>query len=115
LAGPDPDGLAFFGRSPTGTSTNDPDQELAYLVIASTVPAALIGFLLRRLFESAVRSPWVVVFNFVLVGVLFIVGEAVGTRTRRASEARLREALGIGLAQATALVPGSPVRGPRSR
>jgi len=85
---------------------NDPDQRLAYLVIASTVPAALIGFLFEGFFEDTVRSPWVVVFNFVLVGVLFIVGEAVGTRTRRAPKLGFGEALGIGLAQATALVPG---------
>jgi undecaprenyl-diphosphatase len=48
----------------------------------------------------------VVVFNLVLVGVLFIVGEAVGRRTRTASKLTFREAVGIGLAQAAALVPG---------
>jgi undecaprenyl-diphosphatase len=85
---------------------NDPDQRLAYLVLASAVPAALIGFLFEDFFEDTVRSPWVVVFNFILVGVLFIVGEAVGTRTRRASKLGFGEALSIGLAQAMALVPG---------
>ena len=85
---------------------NDPDQRLAYLVIASAGPAALIGFLFEDFFEDTVRSPWVVVFNFILVGVLFIVGEAVGTRTRRASKLGFGEALSIGLAQAMALVPG---------
>ena len=98
--------LAFFRSFSYRDLDNDPDQRLAYLVIASTVPAALIGFCFEDFFESAVRSPWVVVFNFVLVGVLFIVGEAVGTRTRRASKLGFGEALGIGLAQATALVPG---------
>jgi undecaprenyl-diphosphatase len=85
---------------------NDPDQRLAYLVIASAAPAALIGFLFGDFFEDTVRSPWVVVFNFILVGVLFIVGEAVGTRTRRASKLGFGEALSIGLAQSMALVPG---------
>ena len=85
---------------------NDPDQRLAYLVIASTVPAALIGFLFENFFETTVRSPWVVVFNFVLVGILFLVAEAAGSRSRRASKLRFGEALAIGLAQATALVPG---------
>src|SRR5215211_1126913 len=85
---------------------NDADQRLAYLVIASTVPAAVIGFLFEGFFENTVRSPWVVVFNFALVGVLFLVAEAVGSRSRRASKLRFGEAVGIGLAQATALVPG---------
>jgi undecaprenyl-diphosphatase len=98
--------LAFFRSFSYRDLDNDPDQRLAYLVIASTVPAALIGFLFEGFFEDTVRSPWVVVFNFVLVGVLFIVGEAVGTHTRRASKLGFGEAIGIGLAQATALVPG---------
>lgn len=97
--------LAFL-RSFRQRNFSDPDQRLAYLVLASTVPAALIGYFLEDLFETAVRSPWVVVFNLVLVGVLFIVGEAVGRRTRKASRLSFWEAFGIGLAQAAALVPG---------
>jgi undecaprenyl-diphosphatase len=92
--------------SPGGRDLADPDQRLAYLILASTIPAALIGFFLEGFFEEAVRSPWVVVFNLVLVGVLFIVSEAVGSRTRRADKLRFVEAGGIGLAQAAALVPG---------
>src|SRR5215211_2005069 len=95
--------LRSFGRMDL---VNDPDQRLAYLVIASTVPAALIGFLFEGFFENTVRSPWVVVFNFVVVGVLFLVAEAVGSHSRRAAKLGFGEAFGIGLAQATALVPG---------
>src|SRR5215212_5670605 len=92
--------------SPGGRNLADPDQRLAYLILASTIPAALIGFLFENFFETAVRSPWVVVFNLVLVGILFIVGEAVGAKTRLADKLRFSEAVGIGLAQAAALVPG---------
>jgi undecaprenyl-diphosphatase len=92
--------------SPGGRNLADPDQRLAYLILASTIPAALIGFLWENFFETAVRSPWVVVFNLVLVGTLFIVGEAVGAKTRLADKLRFSEAVGIGLAQAAALVPG---------
>jgi undecaprenyl-diphosphatase len=92
--------------SPGGRNLADPDQRLAYLILASTIPAALIGFLFENFFETAVRSPWVVVFNLVLVGILFIVGEAVGSKTRLADKLRFSEAVGIGLAQAAALVPG---------
>ncbi len=99
-------GAFLRSLSPGGRNLANPDQRLAYLVLASTIPAALIGFLLEDLFETAVRSPWVVVFNLVLIGVLFIVGEAVGSKSRRADKLRFPEAVGIGLAQATALVPG---------
>ena len=99
--------IAFFRSLSHRDLANDADQRMAYLIIAATVPAALIGFFLEGFFEGpAVRSPWVVVFNFVLVGVLFIVGEVVGKRTRRASKLGFGEAVGIGFAQAAALVPG---------
>ena len=98
--------FAFFRSFVNRDLANDADQRLAYLVIASTVPAALIGFLFEGFFEQTVRSPWVVVFNFVLIGALFILGEAVGRRSRRASKLRFWEAIGIGFAQAAALVPG---------
>jgi undecaprenyl-diphosphatase len=98
--------LAFFRSFSHRDLANDADQRMAYLIIASTVPAALIGFLFEGFFEETVRSPWVVVFNFVLIGVLFIVGEVVGKRTRRASTLGFGEAVGIGFAQAAALVPG---------
>ena len=98
--------LAFFRSFEHRDLAHDPDQRLAYLVIASTIPAALIGFLFENFFEDTVRSPWVVVFNFVVVGILFLVAEAVGSHRRKASRLGFGEAVGIGVAQATALVPG---------
>lgn len=84
----------------------DRDQRLAYLVLASTVPAVFIGYSLEGFFEGAVRNPWVVVFNLVLVGALFIVAEGVGTKSRTAEKLGFAGAIGIGFAQAAALVPG---------
>jgi undecaprenyl-diphosphatase len=84
----------------------DADQRMVYLILVATVPAGIIGFFFEDFFATTVRSPWVVVNNLVLVGVLFIVGEAVGRKSRQASKLTFLEAVGIGLAQATALVPG---------
>ncbi len=97
---------AFVGSLTRGRNLQNPDQRLAYLIIASTVPAALIGFLFQNFIESQTRQPWIVVFNLVLVGVLFIVAEAAGRHSRRASKLGFVEAIGIGIAQAAALVPG---------
>jgi undecaprenyl-diphosphatase len=97
--------VAFLGSLRT-RSLADPNARLAWLVLASVVPAALIGALFEDFFATAARNPWIVVFNLVLVGVLFIVAEAVGRRTRRADKLTFLEAVGIGFAQAAALVPG---------
>ncbi len=96
---------AFF-RSLASRSISEPDARLSYLVLASTVPAALIGYFLEPFFENQVRSPWVVVFNLAVVGALFIVAEVVGRKSRTASKMKFSQAVGIGVAQAAALVPG---------
>jgi undecaprenyl-diphosphatase len=89
-----------------GRNLADPDQRLAYLVVVSTIPAVLIGFFLEDFFETAVRNPWVVVINLVVVGLLFLVGEAVGRKSRPAEKLGFFGAFAVGLAQAAALVPG---------
>jgi undecaprenyl-diphosphatase len=93
-------------RSLSGPDLADIDQRMAFLVLAATIPAGIIGFLFENFFAAAVRSPWIVVANLVLVGALFIVAEAAGRKSQRASKLTFVEAVGIGLAQAAALVPG---------
>jgi undecaprenyl-diphosphatase len=95
-----------FLRSLPRPDFSDPEVRLAYLVLVATVPAALIGFLFEDFFATQVRSPWVVVFNLVFVGMLFLVAEAVGRKGRDASRLGLAGAFAVGLAQASALVPG---------
>lgn len=99
---------AAFLRSLSADTRNlsMPDQRMAYLILASTVPAAVIGFFLEDFFSTAVRNPWVVVVALVVVGALFIVAEAAGSHSRKASGMSFRSALGIGFAQAAALIPG---------
>ena len=96
---------AFLG-SLGAPNFSDPQQRMAYLILVATVPAGLIGFFFEDFFKTAVRSPWVVVLNLALVGVLFIVAEALGRKSRRASKLSFLEAAGIGFVQAAALVPG---------
>ena len=76
------------------------------------MPAALIGFLFEGFIEGQTRQPWLVAFNLAFVGVLFIVAEAAGRHSRRASKLGFVEAIGIGFAQAAALVPGVSRSGP---
>ncbi|WP_165874262.1 undecaprenyl-diphosphatase UppP [Rubrobacter taiwanensis] len=95
-----------FLRSLRAPSFSDPDQRLAYLILAATFPAAVIGFLFEDFFSSSARSPWVVVAMLVVVGILLIVGEKVGRMDRQASKMSFLGAVGVGCAQAAALIPG---------
>jgi len=95
-----------FVRSLRGPNFEERDQRMAYLILVATIPAGVIGLLFQGFFESQVRSPWLVAFNLVLVGALFIAGEVVGRQTRTSDKLGFKEAVGIGLAQTVALFPG---------
>jgi undecaprenyl-diphosphatase len=88
------------------------ERHLIVLLVLGTLPAVMLGFAfekwLRHLFGSPVAAALFLVING---GVLFV-GErlrrqanAVGDR-RKLAQAGWREALLVGLFQATALVPG---------
>jgi undecaprenyl-diphosphatase len=76
------------------------------LILVACIPAGVVGLLFQNFFEDEVRSPWLVAFNLVLVGALFILGEDVGRQTRTSDKLGFKEAIGIGLAQTAALFPG---------
>lgn len=75
-----------FLRSLPRPDFSDPQVRMAYLILIATVPAGLIGFFFEDFFATEVRSPWVVVFNLVFVGLLFLAAEAVGRKTESASK-----------------------------
>ena len=88
-------------------AAEDPDRRMAFLILAATVPAGIFGFFFEGFLAGPmVRSPWVVVFNLVLVGALFLVAEAAGGKDRGMEKLGFPGALAVGLAQASALVPG---------
>ena len=96
---------AFFSSLPR-PDFSDAEVRMTYLILVATVPAGLIGFFFEDFFATEVRSPWVVVFNLVFVGVLFLVAESLGRKTEAASKLGPLGAFGVGLAQAAALIPG---------
>jgi undecaprenyl-diphosphatase len=84
----------------------DPLAWLMWLLIAGSIPAAVLGYLLEDLFESLFGKPaWVSAFLLVTAGLLAL-SERIGDRVRSADELRLPDALLIGLGQAAAIAPG---------
>jgi undecaprenyl-diphosphatase len=84
----------------------DSDRKLAWLILASTVPAVLAGLLLEDAAATAFREARLVAVTLVLGGALLWLGDRVGARTRTISAITFPIAIGIGAAQAVALVPG---------
>ena len=98
-------GRAFLCSLPR-PDLSDSEVRMVYLILVANFPAALIGFLFEDFFATQVRSPWVVVFNLVFVGALFLIAEAANRKTESASKLGFLGAFAVGMAQAAALVPG---------
>ncbi|MCS7238258.1 MAG: undecaprenyl-diphosphate phosphatase [Thermoguttaceae bacterium] len=79
---------------------------VAALVIVASIPAGVVGVLLRQTAEDVLESPWVAVGGLVATGLLLYLGEQAGRGERTYKELSLREAMLIGCFQAVAIVPG---------
>jgi undecaprenyl-diphosphatase len=85
---------------------DDPDRRLAWLIAAATVPAIVAGVLFNDIIENNVRQVGLVALMLVVGGAILWLAEHNGARTRAITDLTMPAALGIGAAQAIALVPG---------
>lgn len=84
----------------------DPNRRLAWLLVVTAVPGALAGVVLSDTVEGHVRQPGVVALLFVVGAGLLWFADRWGAKTRPLEALTFRDALGIGVAQAFALLPG---------
>jgi len=85
----------------------DPERRLAWLLVVSVIPAALLGAGLESFFDETFREhyQWIALFAIVGAALLWL-GERAGTQARDLHAVTLRDAATIGVAQAVALFPG---------
>jgi len=74
--------------------------------IIGTVPAVLVGLSIEHLISRYLRNPWIVVFTLIFVAVLIFLAEKFSKKIREYSDFNIKHSFFIGLAQATALIPG---------
>ena len=97
---------AWFGSLRDRSIGADPDRRLAWLLVLSTIPAVVAGLVLNDLIETTFREARLVAVTLVVGAVILWLAERVGSRTRRIADLSTAGVLGIGVAQAIALVPG---------
>ncbi len=81
------------------------DKRLAFLVVA-TIPGGIAGKLLNDYAETTFRSPLLIAAALAIMGVLLWSVDRFAARSRSIEEITLRDAVLVGLAQVTALIPG---------
>jgi undecaprenyl-diphosphatase len=96
---------AFFGAVRDRSLDGNPDRRLAALLAVATVPALILGLLLRDL-ENVIREVGLVAVMLVVGAAILWLAERTGSRQRMALDLSFRQVLAIGGAQAIALIPG---------
>jgi undecaprenyl-diphosphatase len=107
-----------FVRSVRGRSTpRDLDARLAWVIIIGTIPAGILGVALEHKLRTLFASPTSAAIFLTINGVLLLAverfrrrppqaGDGEGDGDERIAKMGFRQALGIGAAQALALIPG---------
>ena len=95
-----------FVRSLKAGETRDQDARLGWYILLGTIPIAIFGLAFRNQIESGARDLYVIGTALMVLGLVLLAAEKVGTRERDMDTITPRDGLVVGLAQALALVPG---------
>jgi undecaprenyl-diphosphatase len=90
------------------------DAQMAWMIAAGSVPIVVFGVLFKDSIETSLRSLYVISGSMILLALALMLAE-IFTRRRAAHNVPLKsldklswgDAIGVGLAQAVALIPGS--------
>jgi undecaprenyl-diphosphatase len=88
-------------------AASDPHARLAWQIVAATVPLGIAGLLAADFIENELRSHMVIAATTILFGVTLWAADRFGRRSRNEQEMSWGVAIGVGIAQAVALIPGT--------
>lgn len=80
---------------------------LIWPIIIACIPAMIAGVLLEKTLDSTFRShPIYIALPLMVLGILLLIADRVGKKTKPLEEITLKDCMIIGVAQALALIPG---------
>src|SRR5204862_1109819 len=101
------DHLALLSGGKTGKGLSH-EAWLGWLVIIGSIPVAVIGLLFKKQIEGTfTKDLWVIATMMVVIAVLLVLAEILGTKRRGMRDLGLKDSLAVGFAQCLALIPGS--------
>ena len=82
------------------------DARLGWYIVLGTIPIGIFGVLFKDQIETGARDLYLIGVALIVLGLVLLVAEKVGTRERSIEDIRTKDGFAIGLAQALALIPG---------
>jgi undecaprenyl-diphosphatase len=83
-----------------------PTEDLLWKLAAATLPVGIVGWLVQDWVAEQARNPVLIGWTSILFGLVLGLADRFGRKGLAVEELRWRSAIGVGLAQAVALVPG---------
>lgn len=97
-------GLPRLARGQVDT----PGAKLAFLLVVATIPAVLLGLVLKLTgLDDAMRSVSVIAWTMIIFGLVLYWVDQKGAEVKQATDWSMRDAVIMGLWQALALIPGT--------
>ena len=102
-------GQAEGGRALRGDRAGPPldrDARLGWYIVLGTVPIGLLGVIFKDQVETGARNLYLIAGALIVLGLVLLLAERVGSRDRGMEEIRTADGFTVGIAQALALIPG---------
>jgi undecaprenyl-diphosphatase len=82
------------------------DARIGWYIVLGTIPIGIFGVLFKDQIETGARDLYLIGTALIVLGLVLLLAEKVGTRDRSLEQIQAKDGLAVGLAQALALVPG---------
>ena len=101
-------GMRFSGTRGVRPIWLSDESWLGWLIIIGSIPIGTVGLYFKDLIEGPeTKNLWVIATMMIVVAVLLIFAELVGSQRKDVRDFGLTDALAVGFAQVLALIPGA--------
>jgi undecaprenyl-diphosphatase len=97
---------AFFRGLFSSAVRKTLDFKMAMFVIIGSIPVAIVGLAFRHFIEVTVRTLWVISVTLIVFGVILLISDRVGAKTKEIKELNAKSAILFGLGQMLSVIPG---------
>ncbi len=84
----------------------DLDARLGWYILIGTIPIGIFGLIFKDQIETGARDLYLIGSALIVLGLVLLAAEKVGTRERDLEHIRTKDGIAIGFAQSLALIPG---------
>jgi undecaprenyl-diphosphatase len=83
------------------------DARMGWYILIATIPIGVFGLAFSEQIENGARNLYLIGVVLIVLGLVLLLAEMVGRKTRGLEDVTRADAIWVGLAQAMALVPGT--------